>query len=270
MPHERESIGIIAGGGKFPLMAAESVRKQGFKVIAIAHDGETDPALAERVDTITWIKLGQLGKLISAFKKNQVKKALMAGTITKRHMFSKARPDLKGMALISRLAILHDDGILRAVAVDMAKEGIEIISAVQYLPELLAPPGCLTRKRPGKKEEGDIKFGWEVAKELGRLDVGQCVVVRDKTVLAIEAIEGTDETIKRGGRLAEKKAVIVKVSKPNQDLRFDLPSVGIETIQVMNEVKASVLAVEAGKTLLFDKSEMIEYADRAGISIVSY
>jgi DUF1009 family protein len=270
MPDKIESIGIIAGGGKFPLMAAESAKEQGFRVIAIAHEGDTDPALADIVDNITWIKLGQLGKIINVFKKHQVTKALMAGTITKRHMFSKARPDLKGMALISRLAILHDDGILRAVAVDMAKEGIEIISAVQYLPELLAPPGCLTRKRPGKKEEVDIKFGWNVAKELGRLDVGQCVVVRDKTVLALEAIEGTNETIKRGGRLAEKKAVIIKVSKPDQDLRFDMPSVGVETIQVMNEVKASVLAVEAGKTLLFDKSEMIEYADRVGISIVSY
>lgn len=270
MPDERECIGIIAGGGKFPFMAAESAREQGLRVVAVAHHGETDPSLADNVDTISWIKLGQLGKLISVFKKNQVTKALMAGTITKSNMFSKARPDLKGLAFISKLAILHDDRILRGVADELAKEGIEIVSATQYLPQLLAPSGCLTVKKPGKKEETDIKFGWEIAKELGRLDAGQCVVVRDKTVLALEAIDGTNETIKRGGKLAEKNAVVVKVSKPNQDLRFDIPSVGVETIKVMSGVRASVLAVEAGKTLMFDKSEMIEYANKAGISIVSY
>ena len=270
MPDERESIGIIAGGGKFPFMAANSAREQGFKVIAVAHDGETDPSLADSVDAITWIKLGQLGKLISSFKKYRIKKALMAGTITKRHMFGKASPDLKGLVLMSRLAFFHDDGILRGVAEELAKEGIEIVSAVQYLPELLAPSGCLTRKKPGKKEEADIQFGWKVAKELGRLDIGQCVVVRDMTVLALEAIDGTNETIIRGAKLAKKNAVVVKVSKPEQDLRFDLPSVGVETIQIMSGVRASVLAVEAGKTLIFDKSEMIEYADNVGISIVSY
>lgn len=270
MPDKIESIGIIAGGGKFPLMAAESARKQGFRVIAVAHKGDTDPTLADSVDNITWIKLGQLGKLINAFKKNHVKKALMAGTITKSHMFGKARPDIKALSLISKLAFLHDDGILRAVAEELSKEGIEIVSATQYLPELLAPKGCLTKRRLHRKEEEDIKFGWKVAKELGRLDVGQCVVIRDKTVLALEAIDGTNETITRGGKIAGKDAVIVKVSKPGQDLRFDVPSVGIETIKVMNSVKASVLAVEAGKTLIFNKAEMIERADKAGISIVSY
>jgi hypothetical protein len=270
MSEERDIIGLIAGGGRFPLMVASSVRKRGARVVAVAHLGDTDPALADVVDKITWIKLGQLGKLISSFKKDGVRKALMAGTITKRRMFGKVRPDLKGLSLFSRIAILHDDGILRALATELAKEGVEIISSTYYLPELLAPKGCLTKKRPGRKQEEDILFGWKVAKELGRLDVGQCVVVRDKTVLALEAIEGTDETIKRGGMIAGKDAIIVKVSKPNQDLRFDVPSVGIETIRVMSEVKASVLAVEAGKTLIFDRPEMLEYADRLGISIVAY
>jgi DUF1009 family protein len=267
---EKEGIGIIAGGGRFPIMVADSARKKGFRVIAVAHTEDTDPELADSVDKITWIKLGQLGRLISSFKKENVKKVLMAGTITKSRMFGKVMPDLKGLSLMSKITILHDDGILRAVAGELAKEGIEIVSSIQYLPELLAPKGCLTKKRPSVKEESDIRFGWEVAKELGRLDVGQCVVVRNKTVLALEAIDGTDETIKRGGSIAGKGAVIVKVSKPGQDLRFDVPSVGPETIKVMSQVKASVLAVEAGKTLMFDKADMLKDADKMGICVVCY
>ncbi|HUU80909.1 MAG TPA: UDP-2,3-diacylglucosamine diphosphatase LpxI [Acidobacteriota bacterium] len=269
MPEENEIIGLIAGGGQFPLMIAEAARKQGLRVVAAAHLGETEPSLSDRVNEIVWLKLGQLGQLIKALKRNGVKKALMAGSIAKRRMFDNIRPDLKGLAVISKLAIFHDDDILRAVAGELAKEGIEIVSATSYLPELLAPPGCLTRRRPSKSEKEDIDFGWKVAKELGRLDIGQCVVVRRKTVLAIEAIDGTNETILRGGGLAREKAVVIKVSKPGQDLRFDLPSVGLETARVMAQVRASVLAVEAGKTLIFDRTDMIQYANEAGISIIS-
>jgi hypothetical protein len=268
-PHLEEPIGLIAGGGKFPLLVAESARKEGHSVIAVAHLDETDPALEKEVDKIIWIKLGQLGQLIKAFKENKVQKALMAGSINKRRMFSRIRPDLAGLALMSKMAIFHDDGILKALAEEFESKGIEIISCVAFLPELLAQPGCLTRKKPAKSEKEDIAFGWKMAKELGRLDIGQCVVVRNKTVLALEAIEGTDETVLRGGRLAREKAVVVKVSKPNQDLRFDIPSVGLKTIEVMSEVKASVLAIEANKTLMFDKLEMIAHADGAGISIVA-
>jgi UDP-2,3-diacylglucosamine hydrolase len=270
MAGDKDIIGIIAGGGKFPLMAAGAARKQGFHVVAIAHQGDTDPVLADLVDQITWVKLGQLGKIISVFKKAGVQKALMAGSISKRNMFGRTMPDLKGITLISKLAIFHDDGILRAVASEFAREGIEIVSSTRYLPELLAPKGCITKKRPDKEQEQDIRIGWEVAKELGRLDVGQCVVLKKKTVLALEAIDGTNETIARGGNIAGKGAVVIKVSKPDQDMRFDVPSVGCETIEAMILVKASVLAVEAGKTLLFDRQEMIESADNAGISIVCY
>jgi hypothetical protein len=269
MPEKRDTIGLIAGGGQFPLMVSEAARKIDFRVVAVAVNGETEPSLSDKVDEIVWIKLGQLGQLIKAFKKEGVQKALMAGTITKRRMFENIRPDLKGLTVMSKLAIFHDDDILRAVAAELAREGIEIVSSTTYLPELIAPLGSLTRRRPNKTENEDIYFGWEVAKELGRMDVGQCVVVRSKTVLALEAIDGTDETILRGGRLAKKNAVVVKVSKPNQDLRFDVPSVGLNTVRVMSEVKASALAVEAGKTLIFEKSEMIKYADRAGIAIIS-
>jgi hypothetical protein len=218
---------------------------------------------------MVWIKLGQLGRLIQTFRKRGAAKAVMAGTITKKRMFEHVLPDLKGLKVMSRLAVFHDDDILRAVAKELAGEGIEIVSSIHYLPELLAPPGCLTRRKPTRAEGEDIQFGWGVAKELGRLDIGQCVVVRRKTVLALEALEGTDETIRRGGTLAKEKAVVVKVSKPNQDLRFDVPTVGLETIRVMAQVRASVLAVEAGKTLLFERPEMIAHAEENGISIFS-
>jgi UDP-2,3-diacylglucosamine hydrolase len=267
MSQQDEVLGLIAGGGKFPLMVAEAARKQGLRVVAVGHTGETDPALAEHVGVMVWVKLGQLGRLIQAFRKGGATRAVMAGTITKKRMFEHVLPDLKGLKLMSRLAVFHDDDILRAVAAELAREGIQIVSSVQYLPELLAPPGCLTRRKPSRAEAEDIQFGWGVAKELGRLDIGQCVVVRRKTVLALEALEGTDETIRRGGTLAREKAVVVKVSKPSQDLRFDVPSVGLETLKVMAKVRAAVLAVEAGKTLLFDRAEMIDYANEKGICV---
>ncbi len=268
MSEQHEIIGIIAGGGQFPLMVADAVRKQGHRVVAVAHQDETDPELTKRVDEIVWIRLGQLGQLIKVLKKNGVQKALMAGTIAKRLMF-KVKPDLKGLTLMSKIAIFHDDGILRSLARELEKEGITIISATSFIPELLTPEGCLTKRKPTRKEKEDIAFGWRIAKELGKLDIGQCVVVRRKTVLAVEALEGTDETILRGGKLAREKAVVIKVAKPNQDLRFDVPSVGLKTVVTMSTVKAAVLALEAGKTLMFDKSEMIRLANDSGISIVS-
>jgi DUF1009 family protein len=266
---KNETIGLVAGGGKFPLMVAQAARSKGFRVAAVAHIDETMPSLSESVDSIIWVKLGQLGKVIKSLKKAGVRNALMAGTITKKKMFDGAKPDLKAISLMAKLAIYHDDSILRGIANEFAREGIEIISSTSFLPELSAPPGCLTKRRPNKIQKTDIEFGWKMAKELGRLDIGQCVVVREKTVLAVEAMEGTDETINRGGALAKKKSVVVKVSKPNQDLRFDMPSVGLGTVKIMHEVNASVLAVEAHKTLIFDKDEMIEFANVHGISIIS-
>ncbi|RLB11897.1 MAG: DUF1009 domain-containing protein [Deltaproteobacteria bacterium] len=262
-------LGIIAGGGKFPILIAREAKKRGIKVVAVAHEGETDQLLESEVDEITWIKLGQFGRLIKALKKGNVKKAVMAGTIRKRRMFEGVMPDLKGLSLMSKILFFHDDGILSAVADELSKEGIEIISSVYYLPELVAPEGCLTKRKPTRQEQEDIRFGWNMAKEIGKLDIGQCVVVKNKTVLAVEAIEGTDETILRGGRLAKKDAVVVKVCKPNQDLRFDLPSVGLNTVRVMKKVNASLLAIEAEKTLIFDKEEMISYANEHGICVIS-
>ncbi len=264
-----EVLGIIAGGGKFPILVAKAAKKRGIKVVAVAHEGETENELEKEVDELVWIKLGQFGHLIKALKQHKVKKAIMAGTIRKRRMFEGIVPDLRGLALMSKLLFFHDNGILSAVADELSKEGIEIISSVTYLPELVAPEGCLTKRSPTKEEMEDIRFGWKMAKEIGRLDIGQCVVVKNKTVLAVEAIEGTDETILRGGRLAKKGAVVIKVCKPNQDLRFDLPSVGLNTIKNMEKVRAGILVIEAGKTLMFDKEEMISYANEKGICIFS-
>ena len=264
-----DKIGLIAGSGKFPLMVAESAKQRGMQVVAVAHKGETVPELAEKVDDITWVGLGQFGLLISAFKSKEVKHVLMAGAITKTNVFSDVRPDLKGLTVLGKLLVFHDDDILRAVARELEKEDITVVSSATYLPELLAPRGCLTRRKPRKEELEDIEFGWMVAKELGRLDIGHCVVVRRKTVLAVEAIEGTDKTILRGGELAKERAVVVKVCKPSQDLRFDLPAVGLDTVKVMKTVSATVLAIEAGKTLIFDREEMIVLADANGIAIVS-
>jgi DUF1009 family protein len=269
MAELKKPIGLIAGGGNFPLIIARSVKRQGRSLVAVAHLGQTDPALEEVVDKIVWVKLGQFGQILKVLEKNQVRHALMAGSIDKRSIYSNIRPDLKGLTIMSKIAIFHDDGILRAVAREFETRGIEIISSVHFMPELLAPEGCLTRRKPTPAQREDILFGWEVAKNLGRLDIGQCVVVRKKTVVALEAIEGTDEAILRGGRLAREKAVVVKVSKPDQDLRFDVPSVGLRTLEVMGEVKAAVLALEAGKTLMFDREKMITYADRNGMTIVS-
>jgi UDP-2,3-diacylglucosamine hydrolase len=248
---------------------AKAAKEQGCRVVAVAHDGETDPALADHVDDIVWIRLGQMGRLIRHLQQLGVNKALMAGTIAKRRMFGNIRPDLKGLTMMSRMAIFHDDGILRAVSRELRQNDIHVVSSTLFLPDLIASPGVLTRRRPTREEMADVRFGWRMAKELGRLDIGQCLVVRKKTVVAVEAMEGTDETIRRGGTIARQKAVVVKVSKPDQDLRFDVPSVGLETVRVMAEVRASVLAIEAGKTLLFDRNEMLAFAAREGISVIS-
>ncbi|HIJ36546.1 MAG TPA: UDP-2,3-diacylglucosamine diphosphatase LpxI [Deltaproteobacteria bacterium] len=250
-------------------MVAEAAKARGLRTVAVALYGETEPVLSEKVDKIIWIKLGQLGHLIKAFRAEGVKNAIMAGSIAKKRMFENLRPDLKGLAIMTKLAVFHDDDILRAVADELAGEGIEIVSSTAYLPELLVEEGCFTKRKPGKEEMEDILFGWKVAKELGRLDIGQSVVVRQKTVLAVEAIDGTDATIRRGGRIAKEKAVVVKVSKPNQDLRFDVPSIGLETIEIMGEVKAAALAVEAGRTLIFDREKMLQKANEKKIAVIA-
>ncbi len=262
-------IGLIAGNGTFPIAFARAAKEKGLQVIAVAHEGETHPELSQWVDAIFWIKVGQLGKLISIFKEQGVRDVLMAGGIKKTRLFGGGMPDLRAAALLAKMLYKKDDSILRAVATELESEGITVRESTLYLDNLLAPTGVMTRKKPSKDEQKDIEFGWEMAKEIGRLDIGQTVVVKDRAVLAVEAIEGTDETIRRGGRLCGRGAVVVKICKPQQDLRFDLPAVGMQTIKTMLEVNASCLAVEAGKTIIFDRETVAAEADRAGIAVVA-
>ncbi len=263
-----DKIGIIAGGGQFPLLFAKAVHRQGMKVYAAAHQGETDETLVEQVDRLQWVKLGQLGKIINFFKEEGVTKTVFIGSITKTNIFRDVRPDFKGLGLWNKIDIKQDDAILRAVADHLEKDGIKVVASTNYVPELLFPNGILSRKKPTKDQKADIAFGWGIARSLGTLDIGQCAVVRNQTVLAVEAIEGTDAAIRRGGSLGKEKAVVVKLRKPNQDLRFDLPAVGVKTIESMREVNAAVLAVEAGYALFFDKKSVIRAADAAGIVVV--
>ncbi len=261
-------IGIIAGGGQFPYLFAEKAREAGREVVVAAHKGETHPELEKISDSFIWVRLGQLGKIIKFFHKERVREIVFLGTITKTRIFKDILPDWKGLSLWNRIDKRHDDAILRALAVEMQKEGIEVVDSTLYLKDLLFPAGLLTSRKPTLEQIEDIRFGREMAREIGRLDIGQCVVVRDRTVLAVEAIEGTDETIRRGGKLGREKTVVVKVKKPNQDFRFDLPSIGPRTIETMREVNAAVLAVEAGQALLFDSSTFIELAERNDVAVV--
>ena len=263
-----ERLGLIAGNGRFPIIFAENARKLGYLVSAVAHEGETDPDLANHVDRIHWIKIGQLNKLIKAFKEDEVHQAVMLGGIKKTHVFTTVRPDFRTLALATRLALWKDDDILREFAKELEREGISICESTFGLEGILAEEGTLTARVPSQKEWEDIRYGWEVAHDIGRLDIGQCVVIKDRVVVAVEAVEGTDEAIKRGGQLAKEGAVVVKRCKPQQDLRFDLPAVGPRTIDVMKSVKASVLAVEAGRTIFLDRELMLEKARSAGIAIV--
>jgi DUF1009 family protein len=263
-----EKIGLIAGKSNFPLIFAKTAQKQGFEVVAAAHRGETDPALEQLVSSLQWVSVGQLGKIIKFFQRAGVTRAVMAGGITKGRLFTHLRPDFRALKLLSKMKHVGDDGILRGVANEMESEGIAIVSPTLYLTELLVPGGVLSRRQPSAAEMQDVQFGCMIVREIGRLDIGQCVVVRRQAVLAVEAIDGTDATIRRGGLLAGEKAVVVKMAKPTQDMRFDVPAVGLGTIEVMREVKASVLALEADKTLLFDRDAMLQLADQARIAVI--
>jgi len=264
-----DKIGLIAGNGQFPLAFARAARQKGLTVIAVAHEGETLPELSQWVDSISWIKVGQLGKLIKVFKDHEVHDVLMAGGIKKTRLFDGALPDLRGIAFLARMVHKKDDSLLRAVAAELESEGITVRESTLYLDNLLAAPGVLTKRKPSKEEKLDIDFGWQMAKEIGKLDIGQTLVVKDQAVLAVEAIEGTDEAIKRGGLLCGSGAVVIKVCKPQQDLRFDLPAIGPQTVASMSQVKAACLAIEAGKTIILDREALIQEADRAGISIIA-
>ena len=267
MGYFRMKLGIIAGDGRFPAIIAEAAKKSGYTIIAVALTGLTSPDIENAADKVYWTKLGQLSALINILKKEGVTEAIMAGGVSKRLMFTNIMPDIRALALLTRLKDRKDDTILRAIAGQLEKEGITVNAATAYIKTILADKGTLTKKGPTAEEWEDIRFGTNMAKEIGRLDIGQCVIVKNRAVIAVEAVEGTDETILRGGRLANGGAVVIKVCKPDQDTRFDLPTVGPTTIASMIETRARVLAIEAGLTVMIDKEEMLKVAEEAGISV---
>lgn len=260
-----QRVGLIAGNGRFPLIFARTARAEGVAVVAVAHEGETQPELAGLVDAITWIKVGELGRMIRTFRDAGVDRAVMAGGIRKAALLEHFAPDERGMQFLARLGSFGDDTLLRGVAGELESEGIHIVASTLFLSALLTPAGPLTKQVPDDAQWTDIRHGFRVAKAIGQWDVGQSVVVKSSIILAVEAIEGTDATIQRGGRPG---AVVVKVSKPQQDLRFDVPAIGPDTVRVCTAAGVGVLALEAGKTLLLDKDELLSLADAHGLSIV--
>jgi UDP-2,3-diacylglucosamine hydrolase len=260
-----QRVGLIAGNGRFPLIFARTARAEGVEVVAVAHEGETLPELSELVDTVTWIKVGELDRMIRAFQTSHIERAVMAGGIRKAALLEHFAPDERAMRFLARLAHWGDDTLLRGVAAELESEGIHVVSSTLFLATILTPAGPLTRVTPTPEQWNDIRHGIAVAKAIGRWDIGQSVVVKSSLVLAVEAIEGTDATIARAGHPG---AVVVKVSKPEQDLRFDVPAVGAETVRICAAHGVAVLALEAGKTLLLDKSELLQHADATGLCIV--
>lgn len=267
---DNNRIGLIAGSGQFPLLFAHAAHHAGVEVIAVGFDGETDPALAKYVKEFHLLKLGQLNALIKTLQKAGITRAAMAGAINKTRLYARIRPDWRAVKFLNKLRNKKDDFLLRAFAEELESEGIRIEPSTIFLPSLLAPEGVLTRRKPNRREQSEIAFGWQTAKAIGYLDIGQCLIVKNHAVLAVEGIDGTDATIMRGGRLCREGAVVIKVSKPTQDLRFDVPAVGLDTIETMKRVKAKVLVIEAGKTLMFDRDKMIDAADAARITIVAW
>lgn len=265
----KKRIGLIAGSGQFPIIFSKKAKSKGFSVYAAAYLNEANQTIQDYVDAVEWVHLGQLKRLINFFKKNNITEAVMMGGIKKTRMFKDVKPDIKLISIIASLKHTHDDGVLSAFANALEKEGIKIKASTFLLPDLLAKEGCWTKRKPSRSERSDIKLGWNLSKEIGRLDIGQCIVVGGGSVLAVEAIDGTDATIQRGGELGEGTAVVVKVCKPNQDFRFDVPAIGRQTIRTMHEAGARVLVVEAGKAVVFDREEMIDLANRHNISIVA-
>lgn len=262
-------IGLIAGSGQFPIIFSKAAKSKGFAIYAVAYLKEADDRLKNYVDDIEWMHLGQVKRLIKFFKKNNISEAVMMGAIKKTRMFSDLKPDTKAISILTGMKHTHDDGLLRAFAGVLEKEGIRIQESTFLLPDLLAKEGCWTKRKPNRNEKSDVDLGWSLAKEIGRLDIGQCLVIECGSVLAVEAIDGTDATIKRGGKLGKGESVVIKVCKPNQDKRFDIPAVGAQTVKTMYEAGVKVLAIEAEKAVVFDKEEMVTLANKYGITIIA-
>jgi DUF1009 family protein len=263
-----EALGIIAGSGVYPLLLADAARVAGVKRIAVAaFTDETSHDIGNRADQIEWLRVGQLGRLLHFFREANLRHAIMAGQIAPGNLFS-LRPDFKAMFLLARLKERNAESIFSAIADQLAEIGVELLPATTFLDHLLAPNGHIAGPKLKEREEADIAFGFEIAKKLSALDIGQTIVVKNGTVLAVEAFEGTNEAIRRGGSLGRKSAIVIKVTKPNQDMRFDVPVIGTETLRVAAEARVRAIAVEAGCTLLLEKTALVALAEKQKITIV--
>jgi len=261
-------FGLIAGNGKFPFLVLEGAKKQGVSVCVVAIREETDKRIEEIAEKVVWVSIGQLGKMISFFKKEGVTQAIMAGQVKHVQIFSGALPDLRMIKMLWNLPQRNTDALIGGVAAEMLREGIELIDSTYFIQDHLAHEGVLSKRKPDATEQGNIEYGLQIAGEIARLDLGQTIVVRAKACVAIEAMEGTDAVIKRAGELARGKLTVVKVAKPNQDMRFDVPVVGTPTIETMIAAGATCLCLTARKTLIFDRAEMLELANQNKIAVV--
>lgn len=260
-------LGLIAGNGRFPFLVARAARRRGRRVVGVAIREEAAPEIEADVDECHWVGLGQLGRCIDALKSAGVAEAVMAGQVKHRQIFSGIVPDLKLMGVLARLAFKNTDSLIGAVADALERDGIRLISSTTLLEDQLAQPGTMTKTAPSAAERKDVEYGLALARTLTGVDVGQTVVVKDRAAVAVEAMEGTDATIRRAGELAGAGCVVVKLAKPRQDPRFDVPVVGMGTIAAMGDSKARVLALESEKTLMIEKEDLLAEADRAGISV---
>ncbi len=262
------ALGLIAGNRQFPLIFAREARRMGVKrLVAVAFEGETEPALEPLVDVFERMKLGQLDRLIQAFRKHGVRQVVMVGQIAPKNLFSGVRLDLRMTLLLARLKRRNAETIFGAIGEELAKDGLELVPHARFLERLIPRPGVLSRRRPGAGEREDFEFGLRMARAVAALDIGQTVVVKQGTVLAVEAFEGTDAALLRGGQLGQGDAVAVKVTKPGQDMRFDIPCIGCATIRVLQQAGIRALGIEAGRTLLLEKEELLKLADDAGIAL---
>ena len=259
---------MIAGNGRFPFLVADAARRAGRLVVAVAIREEAEPALAGHVDRFEWVGLGQLGRCIEVLHEGGVTEAVMAGQVKHRQIFSDIVPDLKLMGLLARLAFKNTDSLIGAVADALAREGIRLVPSTGLLHEEMAVLGPMTRRRPTGDQARDVAYGQALARALTAHDVGQTVVVKDRAAVAVEAMEGTDAVIRRAAAIAGAGCTVVKLAKPGQDMRFDVPVVGPATLAVMRDAQAAVLAVEAGSTLLLDRVELLQQADAAGIVVL--
>ncbi|HYR23603.1 MAG TPA: UDP-2,3-diacylglucosamine diphosphatase LpxI [Chthoniobacterales bacterium] len=264
-----EILGIIAGNGVYPKILAAAARKAGVKkIVAAAFTDETDPAISELADVVEWLRVGQLGRLLKFFREHKVNRAVMAGQIAPKNLFD-LRPDVKALVVLAKLKQRNAESIFGAIADELGKADVHLLPATSFLEDDMAAKGLIAGAKLSRAEEEDVDLGWNVAKEIARLDIGQTIIVKNGTVLAVEAFEGTNDAIKRGGALAREGAVMIKVAKPNQDMRFDVPVVGIETIKVAAESKLRVIAVESGKTLLLERDKVVNLAERSKISLIA-